>query len=249
MKRALFLALLLANLGLFAWYRWYLLPTEQGPNLAPGLSGQPLQLTSELTEAQRKALVSANASVTPAPTTAGSPAAATKPAPAPATSAVAAAEGCATYGPFAGMDEVQQAETRLKQLGLNTTEHTVAGKTKPGYWVYLPPFGSKKEADAAMDLLKKRGVGDIYVVADEANRNAISLGLFKQHEFAVQRVKELKKLGYHPLTAERFRDEPRYWLDARGAAGTLPSADLFKDLGEDDSTVGKGTGVCSAAPG
>lgn len=249
MKRALFLALLLANLGLFAWYRWYLLPSEQRPGLAPPLSGQPLQLTSELTEAQRKALATANASVTPAPTSAAAPVAATRPSPAPATGAgVAVAESCATYGPFAGEDEVQTAEMRLKQLGLATTEHTVAGKTKPGYWVYLPPFGSKQEADAAVDLMKKRGVSDIYVVPDEANRNAVSLGLFKQHEFALQRVKELKKLGYHPLTAERFREEPRYWLDARGATGVLPSADLFKDLGEDDSPVGKGTGVCSAAP-
>ena len=245
MKRALLFALVLANLGVFAWYRWYLLPSEQGPNLAPALSGEPLKLTSELSASERKALNSAAAATTVAP-----PSPASAPVPAPST-ALAAVPGldCATYGPFAGSDEVQQAESRLKQLGLSTTAHTVAGKTKPGYWVYLPPFGSRKEADAAMELLKKRGVSDIYVVADEADRNAISLGLFKQHEFAAQRVKELKKLGYHPQTAERFRDEPRYWIDARGAVGVLPSADLFKDLGEDDSSVGKGTGVCSAPAG
>jgi SPOR domain len=242
-KRALFLALLLANLGLFAWYRWYVLPSEASPPLAPALSGAPLKLSSELSASERKSLA---AQVAPAPSTAPAPAPATVPAaPASTAAGLATAEGCATYGPFSGTDVLQQAETRLKQLGLTTVEHTVPGKTKPGYWVYLPPFGSVKEANAAADLLKHRGVGDIYVVTDEANRNAISLGLFKQHDGAIARVKELKKLGYHPLLTERFRDEPHYWLDARGPNSALPGADALKDLGEEDSPIGRGTGVCS----
>ncbi|MGE5624948.1 MAG: SPOR domain-containing protein [Bacillota bacterium] len=240
MKRALLLALVLANLGVFAWYRWYVLPGETHPALAPPLGGEPLKLTSELTEAQRKTLAAA-----PAPSTAAPPPAATQPAPAPSTAAVAAAQACATYGPFADEDSVQQAESRLKQLNLTATEHTVTGKAKPGYWVYLPPFGSKKEADAAVALMKKRGVSDIYVVSDEANRNAISLGLFNQHEYAVQRIKELKKLGYHPQVTERFREEPRYWIDAKGPPASLPAADFFKDLGDDSNPIGRGTGVCS----
>lgn len=245
MKRALFLGLLLANLGFFAWYRWYLSPSETSPPLAPALGGQPLKLTAELTPAERKALA---AQVPPAPATVAAPVPVTVSVPAPSTAAsLAAAQACATYGPFGGSDTVQQAETRLKQLGLTTVEHTVAGKAKPGYWVYLPPFSSKKEADAATELLKRRGVGDIYVVTDEANRNAISLGVFNQHDGAVARVRELKKLGYHPLMTERFRDEPHYWLDARGASNSLPAADLFKDLGEEGAPVGRGTGVCSAS--
>jgi len=246
-KRALFLTLLLANLGFFAWYRWYLLPSEASPTLAPALSGESLKLTSELTPSERKALA---AKAAPPPATVVTPVPATVLVPATSTSAtLATAEACATYGPFADTDMVQQAEMRLKQLGLQTLEHTVPGKTKPGYWVYLPPFGSVKEADAAADLLKKRGVGDIYVVTDEANHNAISLGVFNQHDFALQRVKELKKLGYHPQVTERFRDEPHYWLDARGPATSLPQADLLKDLGEEGAPVGRGIGTCLPAAG
>jgi len=88
-------------------------------------------------------------------------------------------------------------------------------------------------------------VKDIYVVTDEANRNAISLGVFSQNSYATDRQKQLRKLGYHAILAERFRDEPHYWLDAKGLAGALPQAAVFSDLSEEDAPIGKATGTCS----
>ena len=242
MKRALFLFLLLANIVVFAWMRWYGQPDTANLTPAPALTGKPLQLASELTPAQRKDLASVEA---PAPGTAASAVAAAPPA---ATGALAAGTiACAAYGPFPSDDAVQLAAGRLKPLGLDVTNHVVPGKSKLGYWVYLPPFGSKREADAAASLLKRRGVKDIYVVTDEANRNAISLGVFTQKSDAQDRQKEMRKMGYHALMAERFRDEPRYWLDAKGLAGALPSADMFKDLADEAAPIGKALGTCPAA--
>ena len=238
MKRALLLLLILANFGLLAWHRWYELPGDAATSTAPALGGKPLQLATELTPAERKALAAEEA---PASATAPQPAVAA------ATSATTGATACAVYGPFPSDDAVQQGATRLKPLGLQVSEHLVPGKAKLGYWVYLPPFGSKREADAAASLLKRRGVADIYVVGDEANRNAISLGVFSQRSGAMERQKAMHKLGYHALMAERFRDEPRYWLDAKGLAGALPAADMFKDLADEGTSIGKATGVCPAA--
>ena len=238
MKRALLLVLILANFGLLAWHRWYELPEEAAIAPAPALGGQPLQLASELSPAERKnlATVEAPAATTTAAVSAPAPGTATQP---------AGAVACAAYGPFPSDDAVQQGEARLKPLGFQVSEHLVPGKAKQGYWVYLPPFGSKREADAAAALLKRRGVGDIYVVTDEANRNAISLGIFSQKNYAADRQKQLRKQGYHALMTERFRDEPRYWLDARGLAMALPSADVLKDLGVEDTPVGRAIGVCA----
>ena len=242
MMRALFLTLLLVNLVLFAWYRWYVAaPTE--PAAAAALGGQPLKLMSELTPAEKKSLATASAAAEnpPPAATAASPAVAAPPA---ATGAAVAALACATYGPFPSADALHAAEAILKPAGLQYTEHAVPGRAQLGYWVYLPPFGSKREADAAAGMLKRRGVGDLYVVTDEANRNAISLGVFSQKNGAVERQKDMRKLGFKALMAERFRDEPRYWLDARGAANALPGADALKDLGEDVTPVGRATGIC-----
>lgn len=241
MKRAVLLLLILANFGLLAWHRWYSVPEGAGLTPAPALEGKPLQLASELNPAERKALATESA-----PSAVTATAATTAPA-ASTSVALAAGNACASYGPFPSDDAVQQAAGRLKPLGLQVSEHLVPGKTKLGYWVYLPPFSSKHEADGAAALLKKRGVRDIYVVTDEANRNAISLGVFTQRSGATERQKQLKKLGYRALESERFRDEPRYWLDARGLAGALPAATVFNDLAEDDGSIGKATGVCPAS--
>ena len=236
MTRALLLLLILANFGILAWHRWYELP-EQATQAAPSpaVGGKPLELAAELSPAERKALAASDAAAQTA-----SPPATTAPAPAAATGALA----CAAYGPFPSDDAVLQGEARLKPLGFQVSEHIVPGKSKLGYWVYLPPFGSKREADLAASLLKRRGVQDIYVVTDEANRNAISLGVFSQKSGAEDRQKAMKKLGYRALMAERFRDEPRYWLDAKGLAGALPSADILKDLGDESAPIGKATGAC-----
>lgn len=241
MKRALLFALILANLGVFAWVHWYVLPSHAEPAPAVALSGQPLKLMSELTPAERKALVTA----APAVATAPAVAAATHAAPAASTApATAGALACASYGPFPTSDAVGQALARLKAAGIVANSHAIAGKAKLGYWVYLPPFGSRKEADGAAALLKKKGVTDIYVVTDEANRNAVSLGVFSQKDGAIQREKEIKKMGFKAQMAERFRDEPRYWLDAKGAEAALPGAEAFKDLGDESAPVGKATAAC-----
>ncbi|HEY3644819.1 MAG TPA: SPOR domain-containing protein [Gammaproteobacteria bacterium] len=246
MKRGLLLALILANLGLFAWYHWYVTPNRSEPALAPPLAGQPLKLVNELSPAELKAAANA-VQAAPAPATVAAAPAATHTVPAPTTAgiAAAAAQVCASYGPFPSADAANLGLSRLKLLGLTASQRTVPGKAKLGYWVYLPPFGSRKEADAAAALLKKKGVSDIYVVADEANRNALSLGVFSQKGFAEQREKEIRKLGFRALLADRFRDEPRYWLDARGVQGALPAAETFKDLGEEGTPVGMVSSGCA----
>lgn len=243
MMRALFLLLLLMNLGFFAWFRWYAQPVGMDGMPAAPLKAEPLKLINELTPAERKAIANAAPALAPVPAAATGAPPVSAPGLATVPSAVAAL-ACATYGPFTG-GAVAQAADRLRQLGLTSEQHSIPGKAKLGYWVYLPPFSSRKEADAAAAMLRKRGVTDIYVVTDEANRNAISLGVFSQREGAVERVKQMKKIGFKPALAERFRDEPRYWLDARGAASALPGAEAFKDLGEESAPIGKASAPCS----
>jgi hypothetical protein len=238
MSRVLFLILVLANLGLLAWLKLYVAPGAPQLAASPAPGGKPLQLMSELTPNERKTLAA-----TPAPAVATAPAVA---AAAPATGAAAvAAQACVSYGPFPSADAATQGITRLKAAGLAVSQRTVPGKAKLGYWVYLPPFGSRREADAAADMLRKKGVKDIYVVADEANRNAVSLGVFNQKDGASQREKDIKKLGFRAQMAERFREEPRYWLDAKGLESALPGVEAFKDLADEGSPIGKASAACA----
>jgi SPOR domain len=235
--RIVFLTLVLANVVAFIWYGWLKAPMQAAQQMTPLPHVRPLKLISELTPAERQSLVKAS---TPAPRAQ---------AVTPETAAIAvtnAPQMCMSYGPFPSTETEKIGVTRLQKAGATITQRTVPGKVRLGYWVYLPPFGSRREAEAAAKLLKARGVKDIYVVNDEANRNAISLGLYRDRYGALAHQKTIRALGYRPLLTERFRDVPNYWLDARGAAKQLPLADAFADLGEGDvkierQTCGPGT--------
>ena len=220
MMRIVFLVLVLANIVVFIWFGW-LRPPVPTQAFTPLPQVQPLKLIAELTPAERRALASKPAAVPPA----NPPAAAL------------AAESCMSYGPFPSAGAAEAGSTRLRAAGASVTEQLVPGKVRLGYWVYLPPFGSRREAEAAAKLLRQRGVKDLYVVNDEANRNAISLGVFSDRFGALAHQKKIRQLGYHPLLTERFRDAPRYWLNARGPAGQLPPASEFADLNEGDVIV------------
>ena len=242
MMRILFLILLLANVvGFFLFGSSGGLKQSQ-PVPVPVQAAKSLQLLSELTPEQRTALIQASATAaqtqvtTPAPM---APAAGSSSAP-----TAAAPLACASYGPFPGDAAARSGTERLQKAGAEVSQRLVPGKAKLGYWVYLPSFKNRKEAEAAEALLRRRGIKDIYIVADEANRNAISLGVYSQRSGAVERRKQLRKLGYHPVLADRFRDVPNYWLDAQGTAAQLPDASVFADLAEGDVAIKRSDNTC-----
>lgn len=251
MMRILFLILLLANIVAFLLFRGatQMPQLQQVPQPIP--AAKPLRLLSELSPQQLKDLTNSStaaqtqintpppAAVVPAGGTQANSAAAT-----PVASLV-----CASYGPFPGEDAATTGRKRLQDAGAQVTQRLVPGKVRLGYWVYLPPFQNRKQAEAAEKLLQQRGIKDLYIVGDEAKRNAISLGVYSQRSGAVARRKQLRKLGYHPILADRFRDTPNYWLDAQGSAEQLPAASSFADLGDGDVTIKRSEIACPATGG
>jgi len=228
MMRMLFLALVLANIIAFIWFGW-LRPPAQAPSFTPLPQVKSLKLIAELTPAERRAMARHS-----------TPESSSSPLSVPGPSANGAvAESCASYGPFPSAEAAESGNARLRTAGASVMQRLVPGKVQFGYWVYLPPFGSRREAEAAAKLLQQRGVKDLYVVTDEANRNAISLGVYSDRFGALAHQKKIRQMGYHPLLTERFRDAPRYWLDARGSASQLPPASVFADLDEGDMVIGR----------
>ncbi|MGH8307839.1 MAG: SPOR domain-containing protein [Gammaproteobacteria bacterium] len=225
MMRSVFLVLVIANVVAFIWYGWLRSPTQAPVHATPLPHVQPLKLIADLTPVERQSLADTAASgSTPVST---STRAANR----------APGESCSTYGPFPDIQAAQTGAERLQKDGASVTQRMVPGKVRLGYWVYLPPFGSQREADAAAKLLRARGVKDIYVVTSEANRNAISLGVYSDRYGALTHQKKIRQMGYRPLLTERFRDSPHYWLDVRGAENSLPEASVFADLNEGDVAI------------
>lgn len=122
---------------------------------------------------------------------------------------------CVSLGPFDQLDAAEVALARLADRGYQARLRETGGQIRSGYWVYIPPLGSRNAAKEIDSQLREKGVTDLFIVTGSENRNAISLGLFSTAERADQRAAEIGRMGFSPQIAERFRDATVYWLDYR----------------------------------
>ena len=197
--RALFLLLVAANLGLYAWSRYGIVPegaSDREP-LRRQISPEKIRV---LSGTEVKSL----------------PAAKPKPA------AEGAAKACIEWGGFA-VAEAPRGEQALAALALgerlsqNRTEETA------GWWVFIPPQGSRAGALKKTAELKSLGIDDFFVVQEEGKLTwAISLGVFRSEESAKSRLEALRAKGVRSAqTGERETRVPKVWFQVRNADAAL----------------------------
>jgi hypothetical protein len=137
---------------------------------------------------------------------------------APATEAAArppipTAENCLSLGPFSDLTDAARASTLLRGNGLEPRQRAGEGVVWKGYWVSLERVPDRASAEGIIERLRRFGVGDAYAMPDEGRQITISLGLFTERQRALQRMDEVKALGFEPLMAERERSGTVYWID------------------------------------
>jgi len=120
---------------------------------------------------------------------------------------------CYALGPFDGLPQAKNISEKLQDLGAFTSERSATIDTPMGYWVYLPSFGSWKEAKGKISDLEKKGLTDLFIVGRGTMKNAVSLGLFKNQDSAKDRVAFLQKLGEKPKIETQFKQQDQYWID------------------------------------
>lgn len=180
--RALFLFLLAACLGVFAWQQGYF-----GELPPPGR--EPERLSAQIAPDQLVLLSEAPRAPQPPPPT---------PAPEPAASA------CLEFGDFEGADlsKAREALAELK-LGSQLSSRSVEGAG--WYMVYLPPLKNRPEADKRAEELRNQGVRDVMVIGEGALRNGLVLGSFRELENAREHAAALEKRG---VKGARVPDRP-----------------------------------------
>ena len=137
---------------------------------------------------------------------------------APATEAAARppvlpTENCLSLGPFSDLTDAARASTLLRENGLEPRQRAGEGVVWKGYWVSLERVPDRASADGIIERLRRFGIGDAYAMPDEGRQITISLGLFTERQRALQRMDEVKALGFEPLMAERERSGTVYWID------------------------------------
>lgn len=102
---------------------------------------------------------------------------------------------CLEWGTFTGA-EIARAEAALESLALGGKLSQRRVEETAGYWVFMPPQGSRQGANQKIFELKKLGVEDYFILLDDPKfRYAISLGVFKTEEAAKSYLESLRGRG------------------------------------------------------
>lgn len=202
--RALFLLLLLANAGFFAWSR-YLSPPETAADPAP--------LARQI-EPEKLRIVAPSALPPPAPP---KPAAAPT-APPPATVSLK----CIEWGSFT-LADAPRAEKALEPLALGTRLAQRRTEETAGWWVFIPSQKTRQGALRKAAELKGLGIGEYFIMQEEGPlRWSLSLGVFRTEEAAQARLAALRQQGVRTAqVGQRETVVPKVWLQVSGADPAL----------------------------
>lgn len=210
MVRFLFWSLLLINGGLLAynlgWLGKFSLDTHEPERLKKQhhteqislLSASAVQELLDAEQAREQAEAEAEAEKNKP----------VKDAPAPAKPEIFA---CLELGSYALTDGAR-VEDKLRSLNFGARQQRQTVMETAAHMVYIPPQGSKENADKKAAELRRRGIEDFFIVQDNSPmRWAISLGVFKTEEAAKNHLANLNaqgvrtaRIGPRSVTASKY---------------------------------------------
>ncbi|MDH3319243.1 MAG: SPOR domain-containing protein [Betaproteobacteria bacterium] len=203
--RLLFLLLLAANLGFFAWMR-FLAPAD------PAVDRQPL--TRELEPQKLRIVAARELARGPAAPPAKPRPAVSPPEPAPL--------ACLEWGSFSPADASRAAQ-RLEPLALGPRLAQYRGEETASWWVHMPSQGSRAAASRKAGELKKLEIDDYFILQDAGPmRWALSLGVFSTEDAAKAHLQALRAKGVRTAVIGR-RDTrvPKLWFQVRDVESSL----------------------------
>jgi len=237
--RYLVYLLVLANLGLFAWYQSSPIEKPRQAQPAPLPAGvDRLMLLSEraaagpettaaepqvsVVETDTVAVEPEVVEVEPEPQIEPEPETETA---APVVPSPPPERICQTLGPLPDKNTAAAVSGQLYKQGYKPAVREEAFRKPAGYWVYMPAM-SAGEARRIVRDLDQHGMKDYFI----GRQNHISLGIFSSRDKARARQKKIRDLGYTAKLDQRFRNRTRYWLDIAAHEQALPGTAFWDGL-------------------
>ena len=194
--RTLFLLVVLVNVLFFAWSR-YVAPPEA--------VADPQPLVRQIEPQKLKVIAPGEL-----------PPVAARPAPAPMVLK------CIEWGSFTVAD-ASQAQAALEPLQLGPRLGQRRTEESAGWWVFIPPQGSRPAAQKKAAELKALAVDDYFVVQEDGPyRWALSLGVFRSEDAAQARLTTLREQGVRSAqVGPRETPVAKVWLQVKAVDAGL----------------------------
>jgi hypothetical protein len=152
---------------------------------------------------------------------------------------------CLEWGNFNDVEKAAaMAALEPLQLGKQLSQRQI--ELALAYWVYVPPLATRVAAERKVAELKAQGISDFLIIADGAQKNAISLGVFKTEDAANRFLGEVKAKGVrNAIAGGRPQFIQRYILVLRDPqpAQAEQLQELKKDFAGSEVRIGPCNGV------
>ncbi len=131
---------------------------------------------------------------------------------------------CELVGPFESNNDAGDFVQRLAAIEVSSSVKEIELSAGAGYWVYLEPAPSRREALRKLRELQARKI-DSYVIPRGELANGISLGMFSKKSLSEARVSEMRAIGLTPKVEEIERSYRELWVMLHPGEG-LKMSDL-----------------------
>ena len=214
--RGILLGLLLANVLYLGWQ--FQLPDGSGDaDPAPSVEvlSQNVASLRLLSEASQGQLIPYRGAAEPEP----APGSTTN-APLIASSIPAPAQFCAELGPFRDREDAEGfMVTNAGRFTMTMEERQAPAPSI--YRVYLPPLSSRELAASTMQALRAAFASngltiDSFLISQGELVNGIALGLFAEHQNALNVQNQLQSLGYSVTVREEPKVNEEIWVNVSG---------------------------------
>ena len=134
---------------------------------------------------------------------------------------------CFSIGPVQSESEAERMGGWLTERGGDVQLRADERRELTLWWIYLPPFPTREDANQQVIEMKAKGVEDIFTIRNGDMAKAISLGVYSRKTSLERRMAELEGKGYQPRVVERVRQKKATWYDARFSPGFEFPGDKF----------------------
>jgi hypothetical protein len=132
---------------------------------------------------------------------------------------------CYEAGPFANNTVYQIWEKRLSGYikPVDRDEQIVSD-----YLVYFPASGTLIESKANMQMLKEKGINDLYMISNGEEQGLISLGVYRREERALIMKNELLAKGINAEVKSRYKNKVQKFAFIKGESAALVHLESLK---------------------
>ena len=223
--RSLVYALVLANLGFWAWTAWFA-PRPPEPTR---FDGSGLTLLREYTPVARPA--------EPPPQASSETSALQRLAGAAAgpsgESEPEAAVRCVNVGPFVEPGVAESALTALAEEGIDARAISSQEEIWDGFWVYVGQLADMDGAQAALAEIEEQGVEDAYIIQNSDSGILISLGVYSDLARARMLADRVGGFGFDATIADQLRETEVVRLEFDLVGADTVALDLLQNFAGD----------------